>query len=888
MRLRVGFLLTCTAGALLIGAGPTISTALAADTMPTKAMPAAEPVPFWWFHGELEVGGRFFLNNPERNGVNSAGQKSLAKFYEYRDLRPGPFGNFHLATGTSNGLYQFDVWGKNVGYDDQRYDLNASKAGEHYFNFQWDQTPHVYSTSAQTLYNGVGSNALTLPAGLSAALAAAAAAGPGTGHYGTNGTSAFTPANATAVQNLINGNVHTTDIGIRRDTASVEYRYTPTTNWDINVNYDNMHRTGTQADGVTFGWGTSGVRVDVPKPVDDTTQNYGLAGEYAGTSPWGKNFNFKLAYNGSTYTDASDSYTVENPFCPAGATGANSCDRTGSLSAPLARMSEWPSNQANGFTGTLGADLPLKSRYMGTASYTMMRQNQAFIPFTVTPGLLIGGLPANSTSPLPGSSLNGAINTLLLNNVLTTQITSDLKSKLSYRYYNVDNNTPELYFPSNFVGADNVAPTTYANPKSAQASYTRQNAGAELTWLATRQLNLGAAYGFERYDRTQADVGVTNENSGKIYGDWKPMTWLTARASWLHSARRFEGTYDNLNNVEAYMFAGVNATSNVVTNQAYRNFMYSDRDRDLAKFSVAVDLMPKVTLTPTAGLKYDNYLNNINLGSLTTTCAASLNCFYAGTYNGIALAGTQPGLKSDNSWNWGAELSVVITPVTTFMLSYTREYGDKDLFWCGNGTASTTVLGTSGAGCSAWSNSVTSGTSTPPNTPSGTGAPSGSIEARMKETVDTFILRAKHEAIPNKLDFDFGYTLSIANSSTSINPGPFSSYGSSLAANNFPIGTVSTAGGPVPDTKTTYQRFDVIGTYKVDPDVVHQAGLQGQVIAKLRYAYESTRVTNWQNDNMQTYMYSSANPTLAYQTWLAGNNPNYDVHLIAASLAYKW
>src|SRR5664280_1814670 len=482
MRLRVGFLLTCAAGALLIGAGPTISTALAADTMPTKAMPAAEPVPFWWFHGELEVGGRFFLNNPERNGVNSAGQKSLAKFYEYRDLRPGPFGNFHLATGTSNGLYQFDVWGKNVGYDDQRYDLNASKAGEHYFNFQWDQTPHVYSTSAQTLYNGVGSNALTLPAGLSAALAAAAAAGPGTGHYGTNGASAFTPANATAVQNLINGNVHTTDIGIRRDTASVEYRYTPTTNWDINVNYDNMHRTGTQADGVVFAWGTSGVRVDVPKPVDDTTQNYGLDGEYAGTSPWGKNFNFKLAYNGSTYTDGSDSYTVENPFCPAGASGAGSCDRTGSTSAPLARMSMWPDNQANSFTGTLGADLPAKSRYMGTASYTMMRQNQAFIPFTITSaglGVAPNGQPWNSTAALPASSLNGAINTLLLNNVLTTQITSDLKSKLSYRYYDFHNDTPSPTFMSaagtsagSWIGADTTVVTNYPTPKSLQASYT--------------------------------------------------------------------------------------------------------------------------------------------------------------------------------------------------------------------------------------------------------------------------------------------------------------------------------------------------------------------------------------------------------------------------------
>ena len=45
---------------------------------------------------------------------------------------------------------------------------------------------------------------------------------------------------------------------------------------------------------------------------------------------------------------------------------------------------------------------------------------------------------------LPASSLNGAINTLLSNNVVTTQITPELKSKLVYRYYDFANNTPEL------------------------------------------------------------------------------------------------------------------------------------------------------------------------------------------------------------------------------------------------------------------------------------------------------------------------------------------------------------------------------------------------------------------------------------------------------------
>ena len=57
------------------------------------------------------------------------------------------------------------------------------------------------------------------------------------------------------------------------------------------------------------------------------------------------------------------------------------------------------------------------------------------------------------------TSLNGAINTLLVNNVVTTQVTSDLKTKLSYRYYDYDNQTPELNV-ANWIIADALA----ANP----------------------------------------------------------------------------------------------------------------------------------------------------------------------------------------------------------------------------------------------------------------------------------------------------------------------------------------------------------------------------------------------------------------------------------------
>ena len=78
----------------------------------------------------------------------------------------------------------------------------------------------------------------------------------------------------------------------------------------------------------------------------------------------------KLAYNGSIYTDNISSYTVQTR------------SPSGHIGHRRSESSTWPSNNANGFSGTLGADLPWNSRYVGTLSYTMMRQNSSFIPMS--------------------------------------------------------------------------------------------------------------------------------------------------------------------------------------------------------------------------------------------------------------------------------------------------------------------------------------------------------------------------------------------------------------------------------------------------------------------------------------------------------------------------
>ena len=148
-----------------------------------------------------------------------------------------------------------------------------------------------------------------------------------------------------------------------------------------------------------------------------------------------------------------------------------------------------------------------------TCSRTSNSCRSLLTPFTATGGIPPGWagnpLPVNSIAALPAQSLNGNINTLLVNNVITTQVTPDLKFKASYRFYNYDNGSPEIKF-ADWMLVDAVSAKSFFAPlapvQSISISYTKQNVGSELNWRPSREWNFGAIYGYERYDWMRTDV----------------------------------------------------------------------------------------------------------------------------------------------------------------------------------------------------------------------------------------------------------------------------------------------------------------------------------------------------------------------------------------------
>jgi MtrB/PioB family decaheme-associated outer membrane protein len=424
---------------------------------------------------------------------------------------------------------------------------------------------------------------------------------------------------------------------------------------------------------------------------------------------------------------------------------------------------------------------------------------------------------------LPASSLNGSINTFLSNNVVTTQITPELKSKLIYRYYDFANHTPELLFPDwtlTDVKSANVTTPAYAPVRSMSVSYNRQNAVAQLVWSPSRQWNIGADYGYEQYRWTRESVDQTHENSGKAFVDYKPWSGLLIRASWSISDRHYDtydyrGFYGNSQWSDSLCTSTPPGTCNVQYSTAFRQFYLDNRQRQIGKFQFALNVMRGLTVTPTFGYQDDNY----------------------------SISATEAGLSRLQAVKGGVEVAYAISPGTNILFAYMNEYYRQNLKFT---TAATTTAPT----------------------------PANTWHSDVRDNVNTIMAAANWAAIPDKLDLRVSYTISISNTDQPL----FADNGTQPSA---------ATGGQFPNIKGQWSRLEAQAKYTFDKSTVRMFGIEGDAFARLRYIWERNSVNNIDQDIMQAYM----NPLISntgFMTWMAFDNPNYNAHMIAASLGVKW
>lgn len=248
----------------------------------------------------------------------------------------------------ADGSY-LDVRANRTSDDDAFFEAAFGRAGSYKVQAFLRELPNVVSHNAKPLWNGVGTNALTLPATLA----------PG--------------ASSTADVAAVSAATPERTLKVTRSKTGVGFDAWLSPQWTVHANLTSEEREGARPFGGAFYYGfafpDNAAVFETTKPVDDRTINFAAGLRYAGPV-WRMDF----AYTGSFYRDRYTRYTYENPF-------ALTPVVPGATSPPLLRgqFATEPDNDYHNLRATFTRKLPWNGEASLTASAGRMSQNDALI-----------------------------------------------------------------------------------------------------------------------------------------------------------------------------------------------------------------------------------------------------------------------------------------------------------------------------------------------------------------------------------------------------------------------------------------------------------------------------------------------------------------------------
>jgi Putative outer membrane beta-barrel porin, MtrB/PioB len=532
----------------------------------------------------------------------------------------------------SDGTYA-EVRGSRVDDDDQYYQAVYGQAGAFKVQAFIRDMPNILSTDAKPIWNGVGSNVLTLPHSLT----------PGE----SSSAQVAAVSAATPVQTL----------GVTRKKEGLDLSTYFTPHWTAYLDVTHERRGGDRPYGGPFGedWpgenGGTGAILETVEPIDDMTINLNTGARYAGTL-WRADF----GYSGSYYRDEYLSYSFQQPFSIPSTAGP------GQIAPPLTigQMSTPPNNNYHNLHATVTRITPMNGEVSFTVSEVLMTQRDTLIPPTNCQGFLGYGTPSpgstqlgpqnvgpqnpflipcsqwNTPAALSQSSADVNMHNTLAAMTLVLRPRSDLDVNGGLKFYRQDYLNDYLSLnPSNgdygYIGENGAYLHEYGYPLSFLSStfpvsppqgtiddgrvapyllsLDETTAYGGVTWKISEHDRLGLVYTHEDYRPTSRERDHVDDDSIKLTWVDKMLPWLTFRANYTFLLQT-GSLYSN----DVYDYAFLAAVPGFA--QAYPTFMAPPdtvsqlRVYDIANYSEnKVDLMstiaPRDDLTISASFRGD-------------------------------------------------------------------------------------------------------------------------------------------------------------------------------------------------------------------------------------------------------------------------------------------
>ncbi|MBD5804639.1 hypothetical protein AZOA_40840 [Azoarcus sp. Aa7] len=494
----------------------------------------------WQYSGSIEAGY-----------TGGKADSKAGGFREYADWKNGALLNsFNVSAEKPDAALYLRLRGGGVDRKDQYYGFEAGRYNGIKFSLFLNDTPHVFSTNARPLWNGVGTDNLTLPAGLAA---------------GTHTQS--DPASYAALQAAV-ANARETTLSV--DRQKIGLRMDAPINERLNgfFSYTNERREGERPFGGGFlfdfirrsaanpvGSNVLGAVNETVEPIDYTTHEFLTGLRYVGEKD-----RLNLTLSSSLFRNDNKSLTWENPF----SINFGTAGTTNSTSWEKGRFALSPDNEAYNIKADYARMLPLNGQFSATVAFGSMRQNDDLLPPTINDGVNAAGVATSYASAIAGYDTTGVlsrlkadarIDTRLADLGLSLQPADDLTVRAKLRYYDEDNRTrytaidpatgkvgyPALDYalPGVFgAGFGFYNGTNNIHYMSIPTSYTRWTGGLGADYRLGRQSQLGATWEREETERPYREVKNTTEDRLKLTFNTRAFEQSMLRASWEFGDRR--------------------------------------------------------------------------------------------------------------------------------------------------------------------------------------------------------------------------------------------------------------------------------------------------------------------------------------------------------------
>ena len=478
--------------------------------------------------------GLYYLDDPSYRygkftGLEDDGAYALADFR----IQKRPVWN-------SGDTKRWRVQGWRLGLDSRRIEFDFNDQGTQRFKADYREIPNYRFSDGQTPYRGAGTDTLVLDSNWAIA-------------DGSSNTRGFIALDETLANLAIDAKRRRLDLSYDRKLGKT---------WNLDIDYKHETKKGEKPFGGIFGYTGGNPRaVILPYPIDFTIDNIEGMFEY-GTH----RAQFGFGVYASFFSNDNTSLTWQNAYGRQSqwAESVHFPDAQGSLATePDNSYVQFKAHGAINFSGS--------TRLSASASYGTMKQNEAFMPYTVNPNLEVH-------TPVPLANLDGKINMTMFNIRLTSQLARHLNLALNYNYDDRDNKTPRAVYP--YIGADSQNQRAFEDGRiNLPYSYRKQKADAIATMRVGHGIRIKGGIEYFDYKRDYQEVANSDELGWVLGIRFNGLETAAFQFDFRQSSRDIDEYIGNTPLLESHL-PGVVDEDDWENHPLLRKYFETDRERN--------------------------------------------------------------------------------------------------------------------------------------------------------------------------------------------------------------------------------------------------------------------------------------------------------------------